>query len=241
MTSPASNARSVGPAETSARPAAARDDTAFAGAIRHSRRVRVIKFALPLIAVVMATGFAAYSWVFSPVAGLAISVDGTAIRDGRLVMANPKLNGYTRDNLPYSMSAERAIQDITNAGVVALEKIDARLPVDAGNLAMIAADHGVYDQEANTLDITSPLSFRTTDGLKARLGSALIDIGASELRSKGPVEIEQNGSRISARSFQVLEGGKVFVFEKQVRMTIDPQKLRQSADARAAAKAGELE
>lgn len=236
MTSPATHARAA--AGASARPAVARDEAAFLGALRHSRRVRVIKIALPLAAAVMAAGFAAYSWVFSP-SGLALEVDGSAIVDGRLVMANPKLTGYTRENLPYSMSAERAIQDMARAGIVELEKIDARLPVDAARLAMIVADRGVYDQEANRLEITSPVSFRTSDGVRARLGSASIDIGTSELRTDQPVEIEQDGSRITADGLQVLERGKVFVFEKRVRMTIDPQRLRQAADAREKARAGD--
>lgn len=237
MTSPASHPSAVAAAATAAGSGAARDEAAFLGAMRHSRRVRFVKLALPAAALLMAAGFAVYSWMLSP-SGPGISVDGTAILDGRLVMSNPKLNGYTRDNLPYSMSADRAIQDMGRAGIVELEKIDARLPVDASSLAMIVAERGVYDQEANVLDITSPLSFRTTDGLKARLGSARIDIGASELSTGDPVEIEQDGSRITADSLRVLERGRIFVFEKRVRMTIDPKRLDRTAGA-GADRAGE--
>ena len=33
-------------------------------------------------------------------------------------MAAPKLEGYTTDNLPYAMTAARAIQDATNTNVI---------------------------------------------------------------------------------------------------------------------------
>lgn len=232
MSTTATNARMA----TEPHAAPARDKAAFIGAQRHSRRVRVIKIALPVVATLLAVGFAGYSYMLSPKA-VGVSVDGAAIRDGKLVMANPKLNGFTNENLPYSMSAARAIQDLSNSGLIELEKIDARLPVDASNWATIAADGGVYNENENTLDITTPVTFRTTDGLTAKLSSASIDLGASELRTDDPVDIVQGGSRITAQSLKVLESGKVFVFEKRVRLTIDPDETK-TADADGKKKAG---
>lgn len=213
-----------------------RDEAAFIGAQRHSRRVRVIKIALPLMATLLAVGFAGYSYMLSP-GSIGVSVDGTAIRDGKLVMANPKLNGFTADNLPYAMSAARAIQDLSKTGVIELEKIDARLPIDPSNWATIVADTGFYNEADNTLDITSPVTFRTTEGLTARLGSASIHLGENELRTVDPVDIVQQGSRITADTFQVLERGKVFVFEKRVRVVIDPSETK-TADAGKSKQAG---
>ena len=46
-------------------------------------------------------------------------------------MANPKLDGFTKENLPYSMTATRALQDFDKNGIIDLEGIDARLPVSA--------------------------------------------------------------------------------------------------------------
>ena len=232
MSTPATNAR-MAPAAAAA---PARDKAAFLGAQRHSRRVRVVKIALPVIATLLAVGFAGYSYMLSPTA-IGVSVDGAAIRDGKLVMANPKLNGFTNENLPYSMSALRAIQDLSNSGVIELEKIDARLPVDNSNWATIVADTGLYNEAENTLDITSPVTFRTTDGLTAKLSSANINLGESELRTSDPVDIVQDGSRITADTFQVLERGKVFLFEKRVRVTIDPTDAK-TAEAGKQQKAG---
>jgi lipopolysaccharide export system protein LptC len=205
-------------------PSAARDH-AFAGALRHSRRVRFFKIALPVLSLAIAAGFAGYSWLLTP-ASVVIAVDGSAIRDGKIVMANPKMNGFTSNNLPYSMNAARAIQELSRTGAIELEEIDARFPISADKWATIRADAGVYDDETNVLRITSPLKLNTSDGLQADLGPAEVDIAAGELRSPSPVRIEQAGSTITADSLEVLDKGTVFVFENRVRMQVDPRTVQ---------------
>lgn len=202
-------------------------DERFAGAMRHSRRVRFFKIALPLASVAIALAFAGYSWLLSPVS-VAIEVDGSAIRDGKIVMANPKMSGFTSDNLPYAMNAARAIQELSRTGGIELEEIDARFPIASDKWATMRAQSGIFDDEANMLRITSPIALETSDGLKADLGPAEVDIGAGELRSPSPVRIEQNGSRITAESLEVLDKGTVFVFENKVRVQIDPRTIRGS-------------
>jgi lipopolysaccharide export system protein LptC len=216
----ASDRRRPGPIRTGGR-----SNDAFAGALRHSRRVRFFKIALPLVAGVIAMGFAGYSWLLSP-AGISIDLDATAIRDGKLVMANPRMSGFTKDNLPYALNAARAIQDLSRTGGIALEEIDAKFPIAADKWAQVRADSGVYDDAGNTLAITSPVTFRTSDGLTARLRSAQVDIAAGELKTSDPVRIEQEGAVITADSLDVRDKGKVFVFENRVRMTLDPSLLR---------------
>jgi lipopolysaccharide export system protein LptC len=196
----------------------------FVAAERHSRRVRALKFALPSLGVLIAVGFAAFSYLATP-PSVSVDVAGSAIRDGKLVMANPKLDGFTEENLPYSMTAARAIQNLQQTGVIALEQIDAKLPVDADNFAMITAPAGTYDREKNTLDITSEMTVTTTDGMVVRFESAFLDMGKGMLTTSEPVDIRLDGSRIAADSMTVTEGGKVLVFEKRVRVQIDSNKL----------------
>ncbi|TKA98609.1 MAG: LPS export ABC transporter periplasmic protein LptC, partial [Mesorhizobium sp.] len=94
-----------------------------------------------------------------------------AFADGKLVMANPKLNGFTKQNLPYSMTALRAIQDVSKQGIIDLEGIKAKLPIAADNTAAIDATHGTYDRDGNTLSLTSDVTVSTTDGVVAKFKS----------------------------------------------------------------------
>lgn len=193
---------------------------------RHSRKVRLLKFALPVLAVLMAAIFVVYSYVLAPSAALSVDITNSAVSDGKLVMANPKLDGFTKENLPYSMTAARAVQNLDMTGAIELEDIDAKLPVGAENWATVDAAKGIYDRDKNTLDITSEMTVTTTDGMVAKLKSAFIDMGKGDLRTSDAVNIKLEGSKVAADSMTILENGKVLVFEKRVRMEIDSGRLK---------------
>jgi lipopolysaccharide export system protein LptC len=204
-----------------------RDDPktqAFAVAQRHSRRVRILKFAFPILAAVLAGGFLLVSYVMTPVQ-IAVQAEGSAFVDGKLVMANPKLEGVTKDSRPYAMTAQRAIQDLKTPNVIELEAISAKLPIDVDQWVSIDAPKGIYDRDANTLDVKSAFKVKSTEGLSAAFNSAFVDMAKGSLTTTDPVDITINGTRVQAESMTVAEKGKVFVFEKRVRMEIDPAQL----------------
>jgi lipopolysaccharide export system protein LptC len=194
---------------------------AFHRASRHSQRVRWLKLIVPITAVAMIVGFVLYSWVSTP-SGMSVDLQGAAFSEGRLVMANPRLEGLTSDGRPYEMTAVRAIQNIDAESVIDLEGLEASMPAEDGNVAHVVARTGVYDRAANTLRLASDIVVTTTDGVVARLSSAFLDITASRLTSSEPVNIERHGSRITAGSMEMLDGGKRMIFETRVRMNIVP-------------------
>ena len=204
---------------------------AFVRAQRHSRMVRRLKIVLPTLAVVIMIAFIGYSILASSVGG-SVSMGTPSLEGGDLVMANPKLDGFTKDDLPYKMSAARAKQSLGGGNSIELEDIQARLPIDDSNWASINAAAGVFDKDDNTLNITSSVTLETTSGIVARLQSAKVDIAAKKLSTQDPVEIELDGTRIAAESMQATEGGKVLTFSDRVRVQIDPSQIRQeSAEA----------
>jgi lipopolysaccharide export system protein LptC len=207
--------------ETSAAGLSQARAAAFHRASRHSRRVRWLKLLVPAAAVAMMIGFVLYSWVSTP-AAVSIQMEGSAISEGKLVMAGPRLQGLTSDGRPYEMMAERAIQSIDEESVIDLEGLEARMPAEDGNFARVVATTGVYDRAANTLSLAGDIVVTTTDGVVARLDSAFLDIAASRLKTSEPVDIERRGSRITAGSMEMLDGGKRLIFETAVRMNIVP-------------------
>jgi lipopolysaccharide export system protein LptC len=212
---------------------AARDrrvERAFVQARRHSGRVRMLKVGLPVAAVLMIAGFAGKSWLSLP-ADIPIDLRALAIEDGRLVMTDPRLDGLTgRDGRPYSMTAARAVQDIGMSGRIDLEGIDARLPVDEKGWMNVTAPTGVFDREANRLDIDSELIVTSEDGMKAVFQSAVVDITTGSLQTADPVDISLEGAHITADSMSVRDKGAVLVFENRVRMQIEAGRLRHGAE-----------
>ena len=210
---------------------------AFGRAERHSRRVRRLKIVLPALAILMAAGFAAYA-LFARPETVAVDPPSTELaEEGKLVMDSPKLEGFTRDGRPYSVKAVRATQDVAQQDIVTLDGIDARMPVEQDNWARVEATSGIYDRAANTLDVASDILVTTTDGLVGKLKSAFLDINNGSLKSTTPVDIQSHGSRITADSMQVLENGQRVIFEKRVRLHIDPARIKAAQAARSEANA----
>lgn len=206
-----------------------RVEEAFAQARRHSGRVRLLKLALPAAAVLMIAVFAGKSWLSAP-GSLPIDLRALAIEDGRLVMTDPRLDGLTgRDGRPYSMTATRAVQDIGTSGRIDLEGIDAKLPVDEKGWLTVSARTGVFDRDANRLDIDSELTMVSDDGMKAVLQSAVVDIATGSLDTADPVDISLEGAHITADSMAVRDKGAVLIFENRVRMTIEGGRLGNAA------------
>lgn len=202
-----------------------RVEEAFTKARRHSGRVRLLKFALPVAAVAMIAAFAGKSWLAAP-GSIPIDLGSLAIEGGRLVMSDPRLDGTTGSaDRPYSMTATRAIQDIGSSGRIDLEGIDAKLPIDEKGWMKVTAPTGIFDRDANRLDITSEMTIIGDDGLKAVLQSATLDIAGGNLDTPDPVDITLDGAHISADSMMVRDKGAVLIFENRVRMKIEGGRL----------------
>lgn len=209
----------------------------FARERRHSRNVRRLKFVLPAAAILLTVGLVGHS-IISPMLNGPIDLAGATIEGGKLVMSNPTVGGLTAEERPYEMTAQRAIQDITDSTRVDLEEITARLPVGMSEWADVSASRGIMDRERNVLQITSPALVRTTDGLTARFLSAELDMDAGGLSSNETVEVDFDGSQVKAESLQVTNGGSVLVFEKDVKVTIQARQIRTAAVAEGGGNAG---
>ncbi len=204
-------------------------DDRFARARRHTRRVRFLKVALPVLGVLLVVVFAAAAWFAAP-GSLGFQLGSTSIEGGRLVMQDPKLDGYTTDNRHYSVTAARASQAIGDADRIDLEGIDARLPIEDDDWVTVIAETGTFDRTANRLDITSPMTVRTENGIHARFQSAQVDVSTGSMETTDPVEIDLDGTRVTADSMQIAEEGAVMIFESRVRMRIDAGQARSASN-----------
>jgi lipopolysaccharide export system protein LptC len=204
---------------------------AFRRAQRHSRRVRLLKILLPVSAVAVAGAFISASWL-DEAAEAPVEATSAAFSEGKLVMANPKLEGMTSANLPYTMTAGRAVQDSLASGLYQLDDIDAKLPIGGGVWATVDASGAVFDRDKNTIEFKTGLALTTTDGLAAQFKSAIIDVGNGGLTTSEPVDIQlASGMRVSSESMTVLENGKILIFENRVRLQMKPPEMGAASNA----------
>lgn len=192
----------------------------FHAAKKHSMRVRVLKTALPVVALAVAAVFSWYTFLAAPASTVKLDLDPS--ESGKLVMSNPQLNGFTKDNRPYSMVAARAVQDAKQSGVIMLEGIKAKLPVGDKDKADISASTGVYDSVNGHLQFNNDFTVKTESGMEAKLRSASINVSSGEMTTDKPVDIRTRNAHIQAEKMKIEENGKVMVFENNVHLTIEP-------------------
>lgn len=202
---------------------------AYTDAARHSRRVKRLKIVLPLVAVLIGAVFVAVSVVraFLPEN---LQIENATIENGKIVMQNPAISGRNKDDISYSMKAERALQDIANPDIITLEKIRAQMPVNDTLIATVDAISGVYDRGRNNLNMTAPFSITMNNGLVADFQAAYLDINAGEMDTKKPVAISMSGGSIVAQTLRMTDKGRVVTFEGKVKVVVDPKTIRKTAN-----------
>jgi lipopolysaccharide export system protein LptC len=205
-------------------------EAVFSRERRHSKRIRFFRRALPGLAVLILAVLVGRTAITSMTGG-SIDLGGTTIEGGKLIMSNPRMSGFTAGNRPYELTAQRAIQDITKTESVDLEGIDARLPVGMENWADVDAATGTLHRSSSKLVITSPTLIRTTDGMEARLQSAELLMASGDIHASEHVEIESGGSHVTAEELTVTGGGSLMIFERNVKMLIEPKRLKTASAA----------
>lgn len=197
----------------------------YDAALRHSRRVRRLKIALPILAVIISLVFVAVSWIRTMIPDN-LSIFAVKIENGKIVMEKPAISGLNFDGISYYMKASRALQDIRNPYQITFEAIEAAIPVEGQTMASFTARQADFDRGKDRLSLAEPFSITLSSGISAEFRSAKIDIPAGEMSTPDPVSITARGSGLVAQSLQITDKGRVIVLSGQVRMTIDPKAFR---------------
>ena len=198
---------------------------AYRLATRHSRRVRLLKIALPAAALLIGAVFAAVSIVRTYLPAN-LQVESATIEDGKLVMRYPAIAGRNKDGISYSMKAERALQDMKQPDVITLENITAKMPVNEKTTAEVLAQTGVYDRGKNLLDMTAPFTINLNNGLTAAFRSANLDVNGGTMSTTEPVSIRSPSASIVAQSLRMTDKGRIITFEGKIVVDVDPAAIR---------------
>lgn len=197
-------------------------------AIRHSRAVLFWKITFPIIGILVIVGIAG-ALVKNSNDIPDVTVDNIDLSDGKLVMENPKLNGFDKNKRPYNLIATKAIQDVSNPNQVELEDIIAELPMNEETMATIEAGNGIYDAEGKTLILTKTVNLITSSGIILNLEDANVDIGNSIMHTNNPINATSPQADITSNAMMIEDGGNKLTFEGRVRITLRPDELRKAS------------
>lgn len=186
----------------------------------HSRRVRLLKWAIPagaVLAVGVTTAIAFFN-PFASIGGLTlgpVSVSGT-----RIVMDSPRLTGFQGEGRPYEVIATEASQDVRTPHLIDLRDLRARITMDqAGNVVRVEAETGRFDTATELLWLERDVRVTSSVGYDADLRSALVDFQAGSVVSEEPVRVGIGSGVVEADTMTITEGGAVATFVGSVRST----------------------
>jgi lipopolysaccharide export system protein LptC len=205
---------------------------AFAAAVRHSARVRFLRVALllgALVTVALLVGIA----VFDPFGRLtgSISIGSLGLDGTKVTMDHPRLTGFRKDGRPYVVNAEKAVQDALHPTAVELYGIDSEVGMGDNGVAHMTAKTGLYDSTKEHMDVSESVHI-TSPQYDVWLKSASIDFKSGLYVSNDPVNIfMSNGTTISGNAVSASDNGKTLVLTGHVKTMIPPPSAAEETKA----------
>lgn len=199
-------------------------------ALRHSRRVRLLRVCLVGAVVVVLVGLVVDNYL--PSVGplrLPGEIANVLIQGTKITMQKPRLTGYTGDGRAYQLSAEAAAQDVTKPDFVQLDRIRANMAMADKSTVDLWADNGIYDMKGDMLTLDNNIRLVSSTGYEARLSRAVIDVRKGNVVSDAPVWVKLLEGSLDAKRLEITDKGDVVRFS-DVTMVLQSAKPDGKAD-----------
>ena len=197
-------------------------ERAFQRAMRHSRRVRMLRVAIPVAIVLIVGTTFLLSWLdpLRVLARLPTDAGKLVISGTKITMEAPKISGYTRDSRWYEFTARSAAQDIINPNIIELRDIRAKIEAEDKSTMHVSAAEGTYDRKGAVLTLNRNIMLRSSSGYELHLEEAVIDTATGEIVSKKPVEVRSEKGTLNANRFEIVKAGELIRFDDGVIMKL---------------------
>jgi lipopolysaccharide export system protein LptC len=178
-------------------------------ALRHSRRVRFIRLAIPLglIATVAIAIAAATLNPLRMLTSLPVDYSGLVVSGTKVTMQAPRIAGFTNDTRPYEVTARAAAQDVANPDTIELQGLHGKSEMSDKTVFELTADTGIYDSKSEMLTLRQNIILKSTSGFNVYLSEATIDVHSSNVVSEKPVRVVMQQGIINANRTEVADSG----------------------------------
>ena len=196
---------------------------AFKAAGRHTARVRLLKRAIVLGAIVVPSSIAIVA-LFNPFRHLpgAISVSGVGVEGTKITMDNPKISGVQQGGGPYEIKAKAGIQDITTPSVMELVGVDAKVGMADKTTTHILAAHGIYDSKADVMSLAGNVRIANTSGYTLNMKTATMNFHLGVFASHERLRVDLKGGTVNADDMSISNNGHMIAFRGAIASTFDP-------------------
>ncbi len=212
-------------------------DARYAVAARHSRRVKLLRKAVPAV-VALSLLVILFASIFNPfriLAKLPLDMGPLSVSGTKITMDSPHLAGFTPDQRPYELWARAATQDVTDPTNVELQDLRAKVQMEDKSGLTLDARTGRFDTKSQLLKLHDDIFLQSSTGYEARLSQADVDMANGTVSSDNPVAVKLLDGTLDAQRLRITENGALVRFEGGVTMIL----TRTNQDKDAAANAGD--
>lgn len=134
------------------------------------------------------------------------------------VMKNPFYHGFDKNNLPFSVQAEEAVQK--DADTVVMKNLKADMSTKDSKWVALHAGAGEMKNAAKLLTLTKNVDMFYDGGYEFRTDRAFVDINKGAASGDRPVEGQGPMGTLNADRFSVTNRGENIRFDGNVKVMI---------------------
>lgn len=189
----------------------------------YSRFVGLAKRILPGVAIILLVMVAVWPRFQAEIERVHFSAPRIDPRDAQdLRMVNARYTGVDRQNRPYVVTAEVARQNPNLDDLVALEGPKGDLTTASGNWFELDAYTGLYQPDAQLLDLFGNVELFQDKGNEFHTDSAHVDMAKGDAEGNDPVEGQGPFGHITGQGFRIRDHGDVIVFTGHAHLELAP-------------------
>jgi lipopolysaccharide transport protein LptA/LPS export ABC transporter protein LptC len=191
---------------------------------RHTLRVRILRYALPLTSLVL-IGY--YASTFMKAAGIGANLPQISIPriiPEELAMANPHYEGFGKDGSSYVLDSKTAQQDLTTPTQIKLNEITGTLLQADKTKTVLTATRGDFNSKSSVLELYEKIDVVSESGMKAQLTRATLNTKDNTMVTQEPVAVEFSGGSVRANSMTLRHKAREVAFVDSVVARMVPQK-----------------
>ena len=196
------------------------DQGRFLSDARYTSLVRLLRFALPLIALAIVALLFSWPYFQAPDAPMsAKDVSGQSIVQNELL--KPRFESRDKKNQPYTITAERAIQNVSDKDVILLEQPMADIALENGDWLAIEAATGMYMQEEQQLMLQGGVRIFHDKGYEMKMAELYVDIEGETVATEKPVNGHGPQGTIRAEGMMMSSTTGVLTFTGPARLVLN--------------------
>lgn len=180
---------------------------------RHSRRVALLKRVLPAAGAALLLLIAIWPRLAPLWERMRLAFPAIDLREAReLRMINPHYAGLDRLGRPFVVSAASGRQVPDRQDLMSLQAPQADMKTHGGADIVITAQTGVYQSQAQLLDLFGAVTLVHQNGTRFVTDAARVDTAHNTAEGSNPVEGHGPSGDVRAEGFRILDKGDTILF-----------------------------